>query len=533
MTPQIRDYQEELVAAAFRDWNAGAASTLAVMPTGSGKTVAFAEIARQWDYARDGKVVVTAHRARLLEQAYAKLHAATGRPVGVEAGPLRLSRADVDALDLFVVSKDSLHDGRLPKFAPEKVGLLIIDEAHRGAQKNATYNRLYEWFGRNPRHRRLGVTATCGRSDKVALVGDGAAFRTLCYQYPLWREGERSALSDGWLVPPRQLFVTCDGIDLSRADVRAGADWTEAQIEQAFTAEKPLHQTALGIVEHAGDRPTFVFCSTTFHCSGGEKDGAHSPGLVGVLNRYRSGSALAVHGKLPDEENDRAMLAFRRGEVQFLVSCDKLIEGVDETTVSCVAICRPTKFWGRYAQMVGRALRPLDETAPLLNLAPDAAARRALIADSLKPDALVLDFVGLHGLTLAVSLADILAEAEEDTPLLRLAKRKAQAAGGPADVARALGEARAELWRQATKELLAERAALLARGTFRAQEVDPFGGGTRHRFAGPKPVREPASERQVRCLCWLGVAEATARGWSKGKAGAVISRLKAEQGRAG
>src|SRR4051812_49977785 len=116
MTPQIRDYQEACVAAAFRDWHAGAASTLAVMPTGVGKTVAFAELARRWDYARDGKVTVAAHRGRLLEQAYEKLHAATGRPVGVEAGTLRLSRADVEALDLFVVSKDSLHDGRLPKF---------------------------------------------------------------------------------------------------------------------------------------------------------------------------------------------------------------------------------------------------------------------------------------------------------------------------------------------------------------------------------------------------------------------------------
>lgn len=531
--PQIRDYQEECVAAAFRDWNAGAPSTLAVLPTGVGKTICFSELARRWDYERDGKVLVAAHRDRLLEQAHAKLTAATGRSVGVEAGTLRLSATDVEALDLFVVSKDSLHDGRLPKFRPESVGLLIVDEAHRGAQKNPSYNRLYQWFAQNPRHRRLGVTATCGRSDKVALVGQDAAFRTLCYQYPLWRDTGRSALVDGWLVPPRQLFVTCDAIDLSRADVRAGADWTEAQIEAAFTAEKPLHQTALGIVEHAGDRPTFAFCSTTFHCSGGEKDGKHSPGLTEVLNRYRPGSALATHGKLSKEENERALVAFRRGECQYLVSCDKLIEGVDETSVACVAVCRPTKFWGRYCQMVGRALRPLDGTAALLNLAPDAAARRALIAASPKPDALALDFVGLHGLTLAVSLADVLAEAEGDTPLLALAKAKAQATGGPADMAEALGRARAELWRQASAELLARRAELLARASFRAEEVDPLGGGTSHRFAGAPPRRQPASEKQVRYLCYLGVPEAKARGYSKGQAGAVIDRLTKKKERAG
>lgn len=44
---KLRDYQEKLVASVESEFNSGTQSTLAVMPTGTGKTVAFSHIANR------------------------------------------------------------------------------------------------------------------------------------------------------------------------------------------------------------------------------------------------------------------------------------------------------------------------------------------------------------------------------------------------------------------------------------------------------------------------------------------------------
>jgi len=85
-----------------------------------------------------------------------------------------------------------------------------------------------------------------------------------------------------------------------------------------------------------------------------------------------------VHGEMPAADRARALAEFREGRVQVLANVAVLTEGFDDPGVSCVAMARPTRSEGLYAQCVGRGTR---------------------IAEG-KRDCLVLDFVDVSELSL-------------------------------------------------------------------------------------------------------------------------------------
>ncbi|WP_417123182.1 DEAD/DEAH box helicase family protein, partial [Paraeggerthella sp.] len=64
----LRPYQDEARRAIEREWDEGRAKTLLVLPTGCGKTIVFAMVAKDV-VDRGGRVLVLAHRGELLDQA--------------------------------------------------------------------------------------------------------------------------------------------------------------------------------------------------------------------------------------------------------------------------------------------------------------------------------------------------------------------------------------------------------------------------------------------------------------------------------
>ena len=91
--PNLRPYQLEAIDAARAAYRAGQRATLIELPTGTGKTVVFAEIARR-TVERGGRTLVLAHRTELLKQARAKL-LEVGVDAAIEQGPQRAGAADV------------------------------------------------------------------------------------------------------------------------------------------------------------------------------------------------------------------------------------------------------------------------------------------------------------------------------------------------------------------------------------------------------------------------------------------------------
>ena len=81
----LRPYQQQALEAVRDAYRRGHRSVLVVMPTGTGKTVLFAEISR----LAKGPVLVIAHRQELVEQARSKIAAWCNDVVAVEMADRR------------------------------------------------------------------------------------------------------------------------------------------------------------------------------------------------------------------------------------------------------------------------------------------------------------------------------------------------------------------------------------------------------------------------------------------------------------
>jgi superfamily II DNA or RNA helicase len=351
--PALRPYQREAIKAVVAARKAGHRRLLISLPTGAGKTVIFSQLARM---ARR-QVLVLAHREELLEQAREKLLAATGGEVvvAVEQGN---RRAPADA-KIVVCSIRSLHEERLGRVLQGRdIGLVIYDECHHAAaDDNRRVLRQIGVFEEDWPGTLLGFTATTARGDGKGLDG---VFERIVYTRTL-----PQMIDDHYLVPLRG-FRIATSADLTRL-TRTGADYNEAELEEAVDIEERNALVARSIQELARDRRTIAFCVTVRHA----RNLSRSLSAIGVPSGI-------VHGMMPPEQRAQALATFREGRTQVLTNVAVLTEGFDDPGVSCVAMARPTRSEGLYAQCVGRGTR----------LAPG------------KKDCLILDFVDLGDLDL-------------------------------------------------------------------------------------------------------------------------------------
>lgn len=416
--PALRPYQVAAIAGVEDAFARGDRATLLVLPTGCGKTVVFAEVARRY-VAMGIRVLVLAHRSELLEQAANKL-AAVGCHAEIERGAQRAGRWAT----VVVASVQSLHAKRLEldRFKPDTFGLIIVDEAHHAPAPG--YQRIFAHFAGA---KILGVTATADRADGKAL---GETFQSVAYRYDL-----RDAIRDGYLAKLTARRIEIESLDLTGVHTRAG-DLDATELSTLITDEKVLHGIAAPLVEQAGDRPTIVFAVSV----------ANAFALADVINRYRPGKARAVDGSADETERARILRDFKAGAFQYLINCALFTEGFDEPSIACVAMARPTKSRGLYTQCVGRGTR----------LHPG------------KVDCLILDFVGQAGRHRLIGPVDVLAGRE--VPEDQKAASDRLLDGEQLELEAVLEAAAANL------EAERRKRKLVAVATYRTVDVDPFIG---------------------------------------------------------
>ncbi len=413
--PILRPYQSGAIAAIRAQFDAGVLATLLVLATGAGKTVCFAELARQ--VVEAGKrVLVVAHREELLEQAKNKL-----TDVGVVAAIEQANRRAGSA-PVIVASVATLRGERLERLDPSEFGLVVVDEGHHAFA--SSYRGILDHFASVPK---LGVTATPDRGDGHAL---GEVYESVAYRYEL-----RAAIRDGWLAPIRARRIVVEPMDLSSVKTRAG-DLAQDQLAEIMAREEVLVGIVGPLLEQATTRKTIVFAV----------DVATSHALAALLNRYRPGCARAVDGTFDKLDRRQTLVEFSQGAFQFLVNCQVLTEGYDEPSVSCIATCRPTKSRALYTQMVGRGTRLFDG----------------------KADCLVLDFVGNSGKHKLVGPVDALAAGEISDEARDVAEW--MLLDKDLELDDLLDTAEVEAKRRI------EEAALAKRANYWTEDIDPFLG---------------------------------------------------------
>lgn len=468
----LRPYQREACEAVSAEWANGNRRTLLVMVTGAGKTIVFAELAKQ-AVREGGRVLVLAHRGELLDQARDKIARSTGLRCAVEKAEEtslgRYERITVGSVQTL------MRESRLIKFSPDYYSTIIVDEAHH-ALSDSYQNVLSHFDGA----RVLGVTATPDRGDRKDL---GRYFDSLAYEYPLSR-----AIQEGYLC--RILAQTVPlKLNLSGVSVQNG-DYAAGDLGEALAPY--LESVASEMERYCKGRRTVVFLP-----------------LVATSQRFRD--ILTAHGFRAAEVNgaspDRAEILadFAAGKYDVLCNAMLLTEGWDCPEVDCVVCLRPTKVRSLYCQMVGRGTR----------LAPG------------KDHLLLLDFLWMtdrHDLVRPASLTARSAEIAE-----RMTEKMED--GAAADLLEAEEEAQADVVAEREAALARQLSEMRTR---RAKLVDPlqyaYSIGAED-LSGYEPSfaweAAPMTERQTAALEKAGINPETVR--NSGMASLILSRLAARR----
>ena len=380
-----REYQLEAIEAVIYAKNRGVTRQLICLPTGTGKTVTFAALAKE---LRTPTLII-AHREELIQQAKNKVELVWPEAsVGVVMGENNEFDRDVVIASIQTVCRDK----RLRDLYSRNFGLIVIDEAHHATSDS--YLKVISSLGfmaENPNKTLVGVTATAARADKKSL---GTIFDEVVFERSI-----ATMIKAGYLTDLRGKRILTQ-TDLS--DVRtARGDFIEGDLSEVVNTPKRNELIVKSYLAHAPTRKAITFCVDVAH----SKDIANAFNAAGV-------TARAVYGEMPNEERREVLKAFSEGKIQMLTNCNLLTEGYDEPSISCILMARPTKSAILYTQCVGRGTR----------LYPG------------KTDCLVIDFTdSFHDIGSLATLQKTVLEQEEQ-PDEEQPKEKLDAPRGPRSV---------------------------------------------------------------------------------------------------
>jgi superfamily II DNA or RNA helicase len=451
---KARPYQQECIDEAIKIFKTKR-SALGVLFTGAGKTVCVAFLAQKMVEMTGKRVLVIAHREELITQAADKITKATNLTCEIEMGANWASTANMlGCSDVIVATVQTLYqEHRMQRFDPNDFCLIVTDEAHRAPA--ASYNKIYEYFYQNPNIKHFGCTATPDRADELAM---GTVFDDVASDYDIAK-----GIDDGWLVQVQQQVVEVASMNLSECRTKLG-DFAASDLNAILDQEKVIHEMVVPSIEITGDKKTLVFASK---CEQAKL-------MTEIYNRYQPGTTEYIDGKTPKDVRRDIIHRYAKGEIRRLCNVGVLIEGFDDSGVEAIVNCQPTKARNRYAQIFGRMTRPAEEIAHTLNDCIGAEERKQMIADSIKPSALMVDMVGNSGRHKLITVADILGGKYPDE-VVELALKNNQRRGKPEDVMSELKRAELEIAKRHKAAMAAKaREGIKFNGKFYVKSVSPF-----------------------------------------------------------
>jgi DNA repair protein RadD len=340
---QLRPYQQEAVQEVLRHFRRERTPAVVVLPTGAGKSLVIAELAR---IAR-GRVLVLAHVRELVEQNHAKYVS-----LGLEAGIFSagLKRKESDQKTIFG-SIQSI--ARAPEEFFENFSLVVIDECHRVSMEGET--QYFQVISKLKKLNRdlcvLGLTATPYRlgygwiyeynsHKKVRQTTSERFFKKCVFDLPT-----RFMIKHGYLTPPVKIDSPVACYDFSSLKLN-GTHYLQAQIEELLKDQKRITPLIIGnIMEIASDREgVMIFTSSVRHARE-------------ILQSLPAEASALVVGDTESEEREKIIQAFKRRELKYLVNVSVLTTGFDAPHVDVIALLRPTESASLYQQIIGRGLR--------------------------------------------------------------------------------------------------------------------------------------------------------------------------------
>ncbi|MCE7603157.1 DEAD/DEAH box helicase [Vibrio fluvialis] len=339
----LRPYQADSVKAVIHYFRQHSTPAVIVLPTGAGKSLVIAELAR----LAKGRVLVLAHVKELVEQNHAKYEGYGLKGAIFSAG---LGRKETDQQVVFASVQSVVRN--LDAFK-NQFSLLVIDECHRVPDdKSSSYQKVItHLLELNPGMKVLGLTATPYRlgmgwiyqyhTRGLVRSEEPRFFRDCIFELPI-----RYLLDEGFLTPAHLIDAPVLSYDFSQLKPANTGRYKESEMDLVIEQSKrATPQIVQQIIQLAADKQgVMVFAATV----------RHAQEILGLLPQ---GESDIVIGDTPSPERDAIIQRFKQRDLKFLVNVSVLTTGFDAPHVDLIAILRPTESVSLYQQIVGRGLR--------------------------------------------------------------------------------------------------------------------------------------------------------------------------------
>lgn len=341
---KLRDYQQQAVDNTVKYFRKKRDPAMVVLPTGAGKSLVIAELAR----IANGRVLVLAHVKELVEQNYEK-YVSYDLAAGIFSASLGKKDREQKVIFGSVQSVARAPDDFFNDFS-----LLVIDECHRVAEEGSTQYQdvIKKLLDRNPRLCILGLTATPYRlglgwiyeySQKGEIKTDKKRFFKQCvYELPL-----AYMIKNKYLTTPVKVDIPVTCYDFSELTDKDQV-FSVAQVEEILKNQKRLTpliiKNIIDITERFERKGVMIFSSSVKHAEE-------------IMSYLPPQDSRLVLGDTVMDERNQIVEDFKDRKFKYLVNVSVLTTGFDAPHVDVIAILRPTESNSLYQQIVGRGLR--------------------------------------------------------------------------------------------------------------------------------------------------------------------------------
>lgn len=343
---QLRPYQQETVDASVRFLRGyHAKNGLVVVPTGGGKSLILANIAKELDEP----TLIFQPSKEILEQNYAKM-CSYGYSPGIYSASK--GRKEIEEVTFATIGSVRSKADLFKDFR-----YVIVDEAHGCSAKKGMYKTFFDSMKGT---KVLGLTATPYRLTTDGYGGSILKFltrtRPRIFHELVHFVQNGDLFRDGYLSPLK--YYSPDGFD--RAKIRlnsTGADFDDKSLRDYYRSSE-FPSRLLGVVQRAAKVKRNVLVFTRFI--------EESQYIVDRMN----GQAAIVTGETPKIERERIVNDFRAGRIKVVCNAQVFILGFDYPELETVIIARPTMSLALFYQMIGRGIRihPQKEFCQIVDL---------------------------------------------------------------------------------------------------------------------------------------------------------------------
>ncbi|TMN86104.1 ATP-dependent helicase [Pseudoalteromonas phenolica] len=343
----LRPYQQEAVQNTISHFKKTNDPAVIVLPTGAGKSLVIAELAR---LARK-KILVLAHVKELVEQNSEK-YKSFGLQASIFSAGLK-QKSLIHQVTFASVQSLSRNIDQLN----EEYSLVIIDECHRvnGDDKSQYGKVISALKEHNASLKVLGLTATPYRLGMgwiyqhhyhgFARGNCDSPFKKCIFELPL-----RYMISNKYLTPPKQVDPAIKHYDFASLTIDNFGRFSETEMNSLLDSQT---RATKNIIDHVIEQSTsrkgvMIFAATVMHAKE-------------IFSYLPQSEAALVIGDTHQAERDAIILNFKNKQIKYLINVSVLTTGFDAPHVDFIAILRPTESVSLYQQIIGRGLRLADD----------------------------------------------------------------------------------------------------------------------------------------------------------------------------